>query len=111
MLAALYNSFSDQAGMSQFSFANNDQHTQIIEAIARRFNVALPTYILDPIPANAPSNWLYTHQAVHNDMNGVLGIAGNDLSDVDFTDPQQVASWVWLHAQEHYQAAQILGIG
>jgi hypothetical protein len=44
-------------------------------------------------------------------MDSILGIAGNDLSDVDWSNPDQLESWVWLHAQEHYRAETILGIG
>ena len=111
MLAGLYNDIVDDQSLQHFSFINADQHTQIIDAIARKYNVALPVYILDPISTNNPANWLYTHQAAHNDMNAILGIAGNDLTDVDFKNKEQVASWVWLHAQEHYQASNKLGIG
>lgn len=110
MLASLYNVFKDNIGLQQFSFANNDEHVRINEAVLKQRNIQLPTYILDPISASDPSNWLYMHQNIHNLMDSVLGIAGNDLSDVDFKNPEQLSSWIWLHAQEHYQAAQILGI-
>ena len=110
MLAVLYNVFNDDRGLAQFSIANNDEHVRINKAILAQYEVEMPTYILDPISLNNPSIWLYTHQNVHNLMNAVLGIAGNDLSDVDFKDKSQVASWIWLHAQEHYQAAEKLGL-
>lgn len=111
MLASLYNVFKDQIGLSQFSFANNDEHVRINSAVLGQFNIRLPSYVLDPIAVADPANWLYMHQDIHNQTNSVLGIAGNDISDVDFNNPGQLSSWIWLHAQEHYQAAQILGIG
>jgi len=111
MLASLYNVFRDDIGLSQFSFANSDMHVRINQSVLRRYNIQLPVYVLDPISVNEPSTWLYQHQDLHNQMNSVLGIAGNDISDVDFKDAGQLSSWIWLHAQEHYQAAKILGIG
>ena len=111
MLANLYNTWKDDAGLQRFSFSNNDEHLSINRAILARFNQLLPVYVLDPINTHDPNTWLNVHQIVHNLQNQILGIVGNDLSDVDFQNPEQMASWVWLHAQEHYQASNILGIG
>lgn len=112
MLATLYNVFTDRAGLNQFSFANDDLHRRINVAISTQHNVNLPYYVLDPIPTNDGLRaWLRRHQDIHNQMDQLLGIVGNDLSDVDFNRPEQIASWVWLHAQEHFQANLKLGIG
>ena len=108
MLASLFNIPKDATALSQFSFANADEHTQINLGILQKYSIQMPVYVLDPIPADR-GNWLETHQNVHNLMNAVLGIVGNDLSDVDFKKPNELSSWIWLHAQEHYQAAKILG--
>jgi hypothetical protein len=70
----------------------------------------LTTYVLDPIAGFDRDNWLRRHQTAHNDMNEVLGIAGNDLSDVDFKNPKELQAWINLHAQEHLQANDILRI-
>jgi len=109
MLASLYNIPKDKTALAQFSFANADEHTRINRAILREYGIQLPVYILDPISSDG-TNWLDTHQTVHNLMNSVLAIAGNDLSDVNFKDHAQLSSWIWLHAQEHYLAAERLGI-
>ena len=108
MLASLFNIPKDKTALAQFSFANADEHTQINQGILKKYSIQMPVYVLDPIPTDQ-QNWLETHQNVHNLMNAVLGIVGNDLSDVDFKKPNELASWIWLHAQEHYQAAKILG--
>lgn len=106
MIATLFNIFKDAEGLNQFSFANADLHVRINEAIIDRGGPSLPFYVLDPIATGpAAANWLRTHQDIHNQMNAVLGLAGNDLSEVDFNDPDQVASWIWLHAQEHVAAS------
>jgi hypothetical protein len=111
MLASLFNVFKDQNGMSQFSFANNDSHVRINNAIHAKYNYVIPTYVLDPIPFHDLPAWLNTHQNIHDYVDSALGIAGNDLSDVDWRNTDQLESWIWLHAQEHYQAETSLGIG
>ena len=111
MLASLFNVFDDQRGLAQFSFANADLHRRQNDAIFAAGGALLPYYVLDPLPlGSARVNWLEAHQALHERVNTVLGIASNDLTDVDFTDRNQLAAWVWLHAQEHLQAVQRLGI-
>jgi hypothetical protein len=111
MLAALFNIFNTGPTMHVFSFHNADAHFRQNQAVAQQFNVQLPYYTLDPIPSGAGLvNWLQLHQNIHSLTNDVLSVVGNDLSDVDFRDPDQVASWVWLHAQEHRQQMLKLGI-
>jgi hypothetical protein len=110
LLASLYNVPSDQNGFMELSFANVDEHRKIITAVKNAYGIAIQEYIIDPIPLFDFPAWAYRHQQMHNQQNAVLGIAGNDLTAVDLTKPDELASWVNLHAQEHYQAASILGI-
>lgn len=107
-LANLFNIPNNEREFSVFSFNNANQHRQIVDAIFRSKGLTLPVHILDPIPFSSLSSWLELHQQMHNDFNAALGIAGVDLTDVDFTDPQQFASWSRLHGSEHMQAAQML---
>ena len=110
MLANLYNVPKDENELAQFSFSNNDEHVKLAAAMLSQKNIQLPIYVLDPLlPANKDI-WLSVHQDLHNAIDIALGIAGNDLSDVDFHNPEQLSAWIWLHAQEHMQAAQKLGI-
>lgn len=106
-LATLFNipNFSDVDTQSHFSFANNDHHRQIASAVFRLYNIVLPVYLLDPMPMYSLGIWLQNHQDAHNAQNAVLGIAGNDLSDLDLSKPDQISSWIFLHAIEHRQAA------
>jgi hypothetical protein len=114
MIASLYNIFTDERGMNEFAFANADLHYRQNIALYKQKTLAsntLPYYVLDPLALNAGFvNWLQLHQDIHTKVNSLLGIAGNDLTDVDFRKPEQLASWVFLHAQEHLQAANKLGI-
>ena len=109
-LPNLYNAITDDKSLMEFSFANVDEHRKILAAIRNTYNINLQEYIIDPIPSWDFSAWAYRHQQMHNEQNSVLGITGNDLTSVDFTKQDQVYAWAQLHAQEHYQAAQILRI-
>ena len=110
MLANLYNIPTTEKGFLEFSFANVDEHRKALSAIRSIYTITLQEYIIDPIPMFDFPAWAYRHQQMHNQQNQVLGIAGNDLTSVDFTKPDQLSSWISLHAQEHYQAASILGL-
>lgn len=72
--------------------------------------VSLTEYSLDPIPTNDFSSWLQWNQESHTEMNGVLGLQGSDLEEVDFKNLQQLQPWIWLHFLEHQSAEQTLGI-
>lgn len=107
-LVNLYNIPTTPEGFAEFSFSNYDEHKKIFSAIQSAYATRLEEYIIEPLPLFDFSAWAYRHQLMHNEQNQVLGIAGNDLTSIDFTKPDQLASWINLHAQEHYQAASIL---
>ena len=109
-LANLLNIPGDPQSLSYFSFSNADEHRQIRFALNRQKNIQVDDVLLDPIPQNDPSTWARIHQQVHTVFEQILGIQGNDLTDVDFNKPDQVASWIRLHFDSHRQASQILGL-
>jgi hypothetical protein len=109
-LANLYNTPESDEHFLVWSFSNQDQHNQIARALAARKSVNIPDFPLDPIPMNDVSGWARQHQAAHNNFTQALGIGGVDLTDVNLKDPGELAAWIRLHAEEHRQAAQILGI-
>ena len=86
-------------------------HREINKAIFAITGVNLPEYILDPIDPNDTGVWEDQHQIMHQDFDAVIGISGFDLTDVNFKNPELLAGWIQLNANEHYQASQILGIG
>lgn len=110
-VASLFNVPSTPEEWSQFSFANADHHLSIVNGVLAQKNISLPLYLLDPISLNDVASFLRIHQQAHSDFTAALGIEGVDLTDVDFRDPEQVASWTRLHGDEHMQAGQILGVG
>ena len=107
-LATLYNVPTDLNSMNIFSFSNMDEHNKIAAAILLKYNIPVPSFVLDPIPLYDMGVWLQQHQVLHNIMNSVAGSNSNDLTDVNFKDKNQLAEWIWLHAQEHYQVADFL---
>ena len=94
-----------------WSFAHMAHHRDINAAIYRLIAVALPEYILDPIDVNDSGQWEDQHQLMHDNENQILGIQGQDLTGVDWKNPELLTAWIWLNASEHYQAAEILEIG
>jgi len=110
MIAGLWNTPRTQEELNYFSFVNADLHNRITLAIKAQHNVALPTLLLDPISPIAHEDWAYRHQSVHNSQNQVLGITGNDLTEINFKDESQLQSWISLHAEEMIQACLKLGI-
>lgn len=109
-LPTLFNVPTNAEEMSIFAFANMDEHRKIAAAAQAQLSVALDLFPLDPIPTGDLGTWVYNHQTMHDQQNAVLGISGNDLTTLDLNDISQLVNWIELHAQEHYQAAQLLGL-
>lgn len=97
--------------LNYISFANMDSHLRIARAVQTQYNVTLNIPILDPIPTLAFEEWLGLHQTAHNEMNVPLQINGQDLSELDTDDYEQVKAWVFNHAAEHRTAENKLRIG
>lgn len=112
MLASIFNVPENRDELLIWSFANADLHTQISNQLLQT-NAAdnIEVFLLDPINPDDPSAWAYRHQQIHNLQNSALGIAGSDLTEFPLHDRTLLQSWIWLHAQEMYEACQKLGIG
>jgi hypothetical protein len=110
-LANLFNVPSTDEERAQWSFAHMAHHRDINQQIYTLIKVALPEYILDPVDPSDTSQWEYQHQLMHDNQNQLLGISGQDLTGVDWNDQRLLAGWIWLNANEHYQAAAELEIG
>lgn len=113
MLAALLDIPPGQAGMNTFLWQHGNDHLEILQGVQAQFQIQLverPLYILNVKDEIDVQTWLELHQQSHDDFDSVLGIVGNDLTSVDFKNPQQVKAWIWLNAQEHQNARQILEI-
>lgn len=109
MLAGLLNIPTDAPSRGNWSFIHQDQHAKIVSAVFTQKSQELPSFSFDPMPDPDPKDgnfitWVQNHQAAHTAFTSVLGIDGNDLSDVDFSKPDQMETWIRLHFSEHYFA-------
>lgn len=110
-IAALFNVPIDETTLNEWSFAHASHHRDIVRLIYEDFAIALPEYLLDPYDPTVKSNWEYTHQVMHQQMNAILGVEGNDLLGLKWEDENERAAWIELNALEHRQAGDILGTG
>lgn len=110
-IANLANVPVDAATQAEWSFSHAAHHRDIIDAIRARSGQDLQLFALDPFNPDNSSVWLEQHQQMHNAQNAVLGIAGNDLLDVDWKDQGERESWIWLNFVEHQLAGNELEIG
>lgn len=97
-------------GFQEFWFNHYQDHVDIVEAIQKDTGIKLTMYNIYPWLDSDQNGILEQHQQYHNDMNQLLGIAGSDLSDLDFQKKNEVKAWVYLNFQEHLNAHMALGI-
>lgn len=110
-VADLYNVPSTDAERAAWAFAHMAHHRDINRRIYELVAISLPEYVLDPVDPDDVGQWEYQHQLMHDNQNQILGISGFDLSEVSWKDQNLLAGWIFLHSQEHLQAADILEIG
>lgn len=99
--------------LRKWTFCHQAAHLDINSRIQEKFSIPLPMYVLDPVDPKDPISmgiWSYEHQILHSNQNSILGITGNDLLGIDFTNSGILQSWLFLHIVEHQQAAGLLGL-
>ena len=94
--------------LKKWAFCHMAAHRDIDRAVQEQFGFGITEYVLDPIIPENNDAWQYQHQQMHNQQNAILGISGNNLLGVDWTKPNILAAWLFLHQTEHLQAATIL---
>ena len=109
-LANLFRPAPGDDGWQEFWFNNWIDHQDIQQAIQAQLSVNQEIYIINPWLDSDASAILQRHQQFHNDMDGALGINGEDLSSIDFKNQRAIEEWVFQHYQDHLAAHQILGI-
>jgi hypothetical protein len=108
--AQLYNIPTTPREVAEWTLANADSHTLIINAILAKYNMQLEMYVLDPVPQFDLQNFLLRHQQAHDQFESVLNIEGNDYTSLDFNNPEAVHYLFYQHANEHILAHSQLGI-
>lgn len=111
-IAGLFNVPSTQQELDTWAFCHAAHHRDINRRLQELLpSVRITEYILDPMDPQNLSVWLDQHQQLHQQTDSLLGIASNDLLDVNWEDQNERAGWIFLNSSEHYQAANILQIG
>lgn len=109
-LVNLINAQPGPQGWDFYWFANWVDHQEIQQEIQSQFSINFPIYVIEPWNSAGADNILLQHQLFHNDMNGITGVSGEDLSRLNFKDQQAVKDWIYQHYQEHMQVREVLGI-
>ena len=109
-IASLFQAPRNPQEFAEWSFANMAHHRDVFAAIYRLGGIQLEEFAIDPIDSNDVSLWLYQHQAMHDQQNAVTGIAGYNLTGVDWSDPEDLRAWISQHADEHFRIATVLGV-
>lgn len=100
--------------MAVWQTAHAAHHQDINRRIYELTGIVLPEYLLDPFDPNdhnSMDQWLYSHQTIHSDVQQLLGLAGFNLNEVDFTNEEQLAAWIQLNFSIHYQISNFLQVG
>lgn len=105
-LADLFNVPRNDAELAAWAFAHMAHHRDLNTQARKIHNILLPEYVLDPIVPGNVQDFLNLHQIMHNNIDIVFGVAGNDLSQVDWTDVSQREGWIYLNATQHVAEAQ-----
>ena len=114
-LADLANVPNSQQDLAIWASLHMVHHRDILRRVREVYKIQLDEYSLDPLiidPAGFDNvgSWGYQHQIMHNQMDAVLQIAGNDLTEVNWTDQGERAEWIFLNFVEHQQAGAKLGV-
>jgi len=101
MLASVLGINTGDSDFSQWSWNHYLDHLEIRDSIQAQKHFNLEIQEIDEINFNDLQSWLERHQIMHNEMNAVFELDGNDLTVVDFRDLGQRQSWLWLNFFEH----------
>ena len=56
------------------------------------------------------TNWLISHEAIHEQLRVLTGVTGVNLADVDLTKEDEFYDWLDDHRSEHAEIRSALGI-
>ena len=103
--------FGDQNALVDFLGAHDLSHVALDRTIRAAGGAPYPHLPLGNGPTGDGADWMEAHQAAHAGAASSLGIAAApDLRSYTLNDPEQFASWTWLHAQEHVRINDAAGL-
>src|SRR5215470_3062127 len=106
--------FGDLAGYGNWDDGHAREHLQFVSMFAGQTpSITIDGYNLLSMLATTGqtrSAQLNAHQKVHQMLRAQAGITGIDLAAVDLDNEGLFYDWLHLHATEHAQIRQFLGI-
>ena len=97
-------------GFTEWTYQHYVAHQAIIDAALKVKNVQLIQYQIWPVNIDDIDGFLENHQNMHNQMNQLYGVYGNDLSTLDWKDRRAVDAFYFLNWQEHVAVASRCGL-
>lgn len=85
----------------QWAMWHLKDHEEIHQATQNVLGINTIVYQLYPLDLNKLQDWALMHQQSHDDLNAAAGLAGNDLSEMNFDDPKKADEWHFNHFKEH----------
>lgn len=110
MLATLLNDFRRLPRGGTWALAHMDHHRAMVVGIQKKYQAEVILYPLDQMPLDNMSNWLRTHQLMHDAVAKYTGTDDPNVSDIDLHNDAAVRIWLQQHLDEHIAVAQALGI-
>lgn len=102
-----------EQGWQEWLHAHIRHHEALAGALQAKFDVILDSanhlYPLDMESKDQLEVWNKAHLDLHNSMNSLLGIPGQDISAPDFKDKRKSDGWFFLHLQLHRSTADLCG--
>ena len=93
----------------EWSFSHQANHQDTARVVFKTKGVRVNVPPLDPIEQT--TSWLYNHQQLHADVNKALGIQGQNLLLVDWSDEESVLDWVLANFDDHQRQCTVLNLG
>ena len=97
-------------GWKEWSWHNLQAHLAIDAALLRVRGITVQAFRLWPVGEHDLKDFLEQHQFSHQSYNQALGLAGQDLSDLDTKDKTKRDAWFWNHQSQHQAIAEVLGL-
>jgi hypothetical protein len=97
MIVDLLSVPQSQEDWLRWSFANRVSHRVIRQGIVAKGGPQLVDYVLDPIDLRDFPGFLQRNNQSHIDESAFLGTELFDLQDVDYTNPDSLRGFCYIH--------------
>ena len=97
-------------GWAEFWWSHWEDHLEIQKAVQKLNGTNLPIYPINPWVTSDAEGILERHQQFHDDFNENLKLGAQDVSSINFKDPDSVKQWLYANWSEHQAARSALGI-